>query len=80
MDNTLGVYVEAFYFTKYNYGSTAGFCLEATTFTYRSYKHFNKTTFLHDLSAIPYHITEIFDDVDDAYYVCMECVNNASSE
>ena len=31
MDNTLGVYVEAFYFTKYNYGSTAGFCLEGQT-------------------------------------------------
>ena len=31
MDNTLGVYVEAFYFTKYNYGSTAGFCLMGQT-------------------------------------------------
>jgi len=31
MDNTLGVYAEAFYFTKYNYGSTAGFCLDGQT-------------------------------------------------
>ena len=29
-----------------------------TTFTYRSYKHFNNESFLSDLSVIPYHITE----------------------
>ena len=40
-----------------------------TTFTYRSYKHFNNESFLSDLSVIPYHITKIFDDIDDAYSV-----------
>ena len=40
-----------------------------TTFTYISYKHFNNESFLSNLSIILYHITEIFDDIDDAYSV-----------
>ena len=40
----------------------------------------NKTIFLHDLSAIPYHITEIFDDVDDAYYVWKELTMQVVNE
>ena len=53
---------------------------KAITFTYRSYKHFNKIIFLRDLSAIPYHISECFDDVDDAYYVWNELTMQVVNE
>ena len=38
-------------------------------FKYRSYKHFNNDLFLEELSKIPYHVTEIFDDVNDSYWL-----------
>ena len=38
-------------------------------FKYRSYKHFNNDLFLEGLSKIPYHVTEIFDDVNDSYWL-----------
>jgi hypothetical protein len=39
------------------------------SFKYRSYKHFNKELFQQDLTKIPYHVTEIFDDVNDSYWL-----------
>ena len=53
---------------------------KSTTFTYRSYKHFNKALFLNDLSVIPYHVTEIFDDIDDAYSVWNELTMQVVNE
>ena len=36
---------------------------------YRSYKHFNDADFLYDMSSAPFHVAEIFDDVNDmAWY------------
>ena len=36
---------------------------------YRSFKHFNDTDFLYDMSCAPFHVADIFDDVDDmAWY------------
>jgi hypothetical protein len=43
--------------------------LQPSTFQYRSYKNFDSELFLHDLSSIPYHIVEIFDDIDDSYWM-----------
>ena len=41
---------------------------KATNITYRSYKHFNEEQFVDELSRVPYHVAEIFDDVDDSYW------------
>ena len=38
---------------------------EKRTFTYRSYKHFSESAYVRDLSATPFHIANMFDDVDD---------------
>ena len=36
--------------------------------TYRSYKRFNETAYLHDLNCAPLHVSQIFTDVDDQYW------------
>ena len=52
---------------------------KSTTIYYRSFRHFDETTFLTDLSSVPYHIVEVFDDIDDSYWawhtLTMEIVN-----
>ena len=43
-------------------------CLTKTfnsTFQYRSYKKFNENDFITELSYIPFHICDVFDDLDD---------------
>lgn len=40
------------------------------TVEYRSYKNFNVESFNADVSSIPFHVCEMFDDVDDKYW-CM---------
>ena len=51
----------------------------ATKIMYRSYRKFNNDNFLKDLSIIPYHVCEIFEDIDDSYWLynelTMEVVN-----
>ena len=42
-----------------------------TTVTYRSYKHFDESKFLSDLNQTPFHLCEVFDDINDAYW-CYE--------
>ena len=37
---------------------------------YRSYKKFRESDYLHDLSLAPFHVSEIFDDVNDSYWFC----------
>ena len=32
---------------------------------YRSFKHFTNVDFLYDMSCAPFHVADIFDDVDD---------------
>ena len=53
--------------------------LKLITFKYRTYKNFSNEIFLKDLSLIPYHVTEIFDDIQDTYWLwhelTMEVVN-----
>ena len=41
------------------------------TIKYRSYKHFDENKFNADVSFIPFHINEIFDDVNDRFW----CIN-----
>ena len=36
---------------------------------YRSYKHFNEKAFNDDLQAVPFHIMDIFTDIDDSYWI-----------
>ena len=47
--------------------------------SYRCYKNFNREKFLCDLSSAPFHATQVFDTVDDAYwfseYLLLDVVN-----
>ncbi len=45
---------------------------KSTTFNYRSYKHFNANSFINDISLVPYQVIDIFDDVDDSYWLWNE--------
>ena len=38
-------------------------------FQYRSMKYFDEDLFLDDLSKVPFHVAEIFDDPNDAYWL-----------
>jgi len=40
---------------------------KAITINYRSYKHFDQAKFIQELSEAPYHVGDIFDDIDDSY-------------
>ncbi len=42
------------------------------TIMYRSYKHFNTTAYQRDLEAVPFHVGEVFDSVDDSHWFCNE--------
>ena len=46
--------------------------LNPTIFKYRTYRRFNNEPFLQDLAMVPYHVTEIFDDVDDSHWLWHE--------
>ena len=35
---------------------------------YRSYKHFDETSFKHDLEIAPFHVGDMFDEVDDTFW------------
>ena len=46
---------------------------------YRSYKHFDINEYKKDISSAPYHVGEIFDDLDDKYWFTsklMTCVTD----
>ena len=47
---------------------------------YRSYKNFNETSFKEDISRIPFHIIDVFENTDDKYWAfnCMteEIINS----
>ena len=42
---------------------------KATQIEYRSYRTFSNDLFFKDVSQIPYHVIEIFDDVEDSYWM-----------
>ena len=39
-------------------------------FVYRSYKNFQSDEFCKDLSLVPFHVSEVFDDAEDSYWFC----------
>lgn len=41
---------------------------QAGELTYRTYKHFDDTNFSNDIAFAPYHVAEMFDDVNDKYW------------
>ena len=46
------------------------------TITYRSYKHFEEEKYLNELSYVPFHVSEIFDNIDDSYWFCSELLKS----
>ena len=43
---------------------------------YRSYKHFSDPMFLQDLSVAPFHVAEVFDDVNDMAWFTSKIISN----
>ena len=48
--------------------------------TYRSYKKFDEKSYENDLQQIPFHGAEIFDDVDDMYFVYHKLMSDIMDE
>ena len=42
---------------------------------YRSYKHFNEELYLKDLQSAPFHVSNVFTDVDDQYWFYCKMLN-----
>ena len=45
---------------------------------YRSYEHFTDREFLDDMSIAPFHVAEIFDDVNDMAWYTNTLISNRS--
>ena len=50
------------------------------TVIYRSYKHFDESRYLNDLSQAPFHVAEIFDTVDDSYWFYIKMLSVVINE
>ena len=48
--------------------------------TYRTYKHFDDISFRNDIAIAPYHVAEIFDDVDDNYWYHEKLISEIVNE
>ena len=48
--------------------------IQATRIAFRSYRHFNEAEFLADLSMIPFQVAEVFDEIDDSYWLCNQMI------
>ena len=48
--------------------------------TYRSYKKFNTENFSRDISYIPFHVLDVFDDIDDKYWMYNALLLNVVDE
>ncbi len=48
--------------------------------TYRAYKGFNLENYLSDLLFAPFHVAEIFEDMDDQYWFCGSLITNITKE
>ena len=44
--------------------------------SYRSYKHFDELSFKNDMQTIPYHVGEVFDDIDDSYWFTQKPISS----
>ena len=47
---------------------------------YRSYKHFNDVDFCNSISTAPFHVSEIFDDVEDMAWYTSKLLNDVIDE
>jgi len=47
-----------------------------TTITYRSYKHFDEELYKADLVCAPFHVGNIFDDINDSYWFCEKMLSD----
>ena len=50
------------------------------TVIYRSYKHFDESRYLNDLSQSPFHVAEICDTVDDSYWFYSKMLSDVINE
>ena len=44
--------------------------------SYRSYKHFDELSFKNYMQTIPYHVGEVFDDIDDSYWFTQKLISS----
>ena len=44
-------------------------------FVYRSYRNFDELEYKQDMSVIPYHVVEIFDDIDDQCWFTQKLIS-----
>ena len=51
-----------------------------TRIIYRSYKKFNDQSFQDDVGHIPFHVTEVFDDIDDQYWAHSKLLGDVLDE
>ena len=51
-----------------------------TIIKYRSYKKFNLEHFEQELSRLPFHVSDIFDDVDESYWFYEQLINSVINE
>ena len=54
--------------------------LKNTVIKYRSFKTFNIENFQRDLSFIPFQVMDMFDDIDDKYWIFNHMVSNVVNE
>ena len=45
-------------------------------FVYRSYRNFDELEYKQDMSVIPYHVGEIFDDIDDQCWFTQKLISS----
>ena len=51
-------------------------CLKPHRIYYRSYKHFCEEVYIHDINCAPFHVAEIFDDIDDMAWFHSNLIRN----
>ena len=54
--------------------------MEPCTFKYRGYKKLSNEKFVHEFSLIPFQVIEIFDDLDDSYWLWNELTMQVINE
>ena len=54
--------------------------MDLPTISYRSMKHFKEQEFMDALASAPFHVGNIFDDVNDSYWYCSKLFCNVIDE
>lgn len=47
---------------------------------YRSYKNFDNDKYVQDLGRVPFQVAEIFDSIDDSYWLCQELIKDVIND